>query len=185
MNADGTIRNRLAQALDAKTLVRVSRSPRNSDRIDGFVLAVGPKWVLIAQTGDGGFFDGVIAVRLKDVVKIYDDTSFEARFARTQPEWPPRPPADIDLANTSGLIKSLSEASPLIGIEQERRVSGAKWIGVAEDITDGWLWLREVAPDATWHDEAQGYKLKRITTVSIAGRYLTALAAIAGSSPKS
>ena len=31
-------------ALESRALVRVSRSPRNADRVDGFVVAVGSLW---------------------------------------------------------------------------------------------------------------------------------------------
>ncbi|GIF22351.1 hypothetical protein BJ973_002674 [Actinoplanes tereljensis] len=54
------------------------------------------------------------------------------------------------------------------------------WIGVAAEITRGWLWLQEVRPNATWCKRPSGYKLRRITKVFVSDRYLTALAAIAG-----
>ena len=57
------------------------------------------------------------------------------------------------------------------------------WIGVVHEITKPWLWLREVRPDATWHKRPRGYELRRITKVSVSDRYLTALAAIAGTEP--
>ena len=111
----------------------------------GFPVAVGAKWVLIAETGDGGFFDGQTAVRLRGIVRVKRDSSFEGRFATTQPEWPPTAPAGIDLNSTSGLIKSMSGVSPLIGVEQEERHhSRMRWIGVLDEISKGWLWLHQV-----------------------------------------
>ncbi|MEU4244932.1 hypothetical protein [Actinoplanes sp. NPDC026619] len=164
--------------------MRITRSPRNADRVDGIVVAVGARWALIAHTGDGGFFEGLVAIRVEDVVKVKKDSSFAERFARTQPEWPPTAPADLDLDTTAGLLRGMSAISPLVAIEQERRFhSSMMWIGVVHEITKRWLWLREVRPNATWHKRPLGYKLRRITKVSVSDRYLTALAAIAGTGP--
>lgn len=165
-------------------MVRISRSPRNADRIDGFPVAVGAKWVLIADTADGGFFDGHTAVRLKDIARVQRDTSFAERFARMQPEWPPTAPPDIDLDSTGGLIEGMSRIAALVGIEQERRHHAPmRWIGVVDEISKGWLWLHQVRPDATWQEEPLGYRLRRITQVAVQDRYLTALATVAGRRP--
>jgi len=173
--------DRLRRAAESQALVRIKRSPRNADRVDGIVVAVGSKWALIAHTGDGGFFEGLVAIRVKDVVKVKKDSSFEERFAQTQPEWPPKAPADLDLDTTPGLLRGMSAISPLLAIEQEGRFhSQMAWIGVVDEVTKRWLWLHEVRPNATWRKRPLGYKLRRITKVFISDRYLTALAAIAG-----
>jgi hypothetical protein len=181
MGARAEIARQLDDAVESRSLVRIRRSPRNADTVGGFPLTVGPKWVLVAQTGDGGFFDGLVAIRLKDIVEVQQDTTFERRFAQTQPEWPPTAPGAIDLATTGGLLRDLSQTWPLIRIEQESLRNGAMiWIGVVDEIDDGWLLLREVRPDATWRKRPRGYQLKGITKVVVADRYLTALSAIAG-----
>ena len=176
--------DRLRRAAESQTLVRIKRSPRNADRIHGIVVGVGSKWALIADTGDAGFFEGWVAIRVKDVVKVKKDSSFRERFAQTQPEWPPTAPANLDLDTTAGLLNGMSAISPLLAIEQERRFhSQMAWIGVVDEVTRRWLWLHEVRPNATWRKRPLGYKLRRITKVFIANRYLTALAAIAGTEP--
>ena len=164
--------------------MRIDRSPRNADRVDGIVVAVGAKWALIADTGDGGYFDGLVAVRVKDVVKVKKDTSFARRFVRTQPGWPPTAPADLDLDSTAGLLRGMSAISPLLGVEQERRFhSRMMWVGVIDRVTKRWLGLHDVRPDATWHKRPQQFNLRRITKVLVSDRYLTALAAVAGTEP--
>ena len=176
--------DRLRRAAESQALVRIKRSPRNADRVDGIVVAVGSKWALIAHTGDGGFFEGLVAIRVKDVVKVKKDSSFEECFAQTQPEWPPKAPADLDLDTTPGLLRGMSTISPLLAIEQERRFhSQMLWIGVVDEVTKRWLWLHEVRPNGTWRKRPLGYQLRRITKVFISDRYLTALAAIAGTGP--
>jgi hypothetical protein len=131
--------DRLRRAAESQALVRIKRSPRNADRVDGIVVAVGSKWALIAHTGDGGFFEGLVAIRT---------------------------------------------ISPLLAIEQETRFhSQLAWIGVVDEVTKRRLWLYDVRPNATWRKRPLGYKLRRITKVFISDRYLTALAAIAGTAP--
>jgi hypothetical protein len=184
MTSTSRLRERLARAQASRALVQIIRSPRHADRVNGFPLATGSKWVLVSQTGDGGYLEGLVAVRLRDVVKVRSNRSFEGRFAQTQPTWPPTPPDVMDLDTTGGLVRSLSRVSPLVGIEQERRYDKMlRWIGVVEQVGGGWLWLHEVRPDATWHEEPLGYKLKHITKVVISDRYLTALADVAGTTP--
>ncbi len=176
--------DQLRRAAETQALVRIKRSPRNADRVDGIVVAVGSKWALIANTGDAGFFEGWVAIRVKDVVKVKKDSSFRERFAQTQPEWPATAPADLDVDTTAGLLKGMSAISPLLAIEQERRFhSQMAWIGVVDEVTKKWLWLHEVRPNATWRKRPLGYKLRRVTKVFISDRYLTALAAIAGTGP--
>jgi hypothetical protein len=181
MSSKSRSADKLRDAANSRTLVRIRRSPRNADRIDGFVIGVDSRWALIAQTGDGGFFDGLVALRVADVVHVENDASFEGRFAQTQPEWPPTAPPNLDLETTAGLVAGMSAISRLIGIEQERRFhTRMVWIGVIDEVTKGWLSLHEVRPDATWLKRPLGYKLRHITKVRVLDRYLTALATMAG-----
>ncbi len=185
MPSKAEVAKRLAAAARSRALIRIERTPRNADLLDGYVVGVGSKWVLISRTGDGGYLDeGLVAIRRKDISTLREDTSFEGQFARSQPGWPPSAPSELDLDTTRGLVRGMSQLSPLIGIEQEHRFrSQMIWIGVVDQVGEGWLWLREVSPDASWHEEALGYKLRRITKVTISDRYQTALASIAGTAP--
>jgi hypothetical protein len=175
----------LNDAITLKKYIRIERSPRQADRVDGFALAVGTKWALIAQTADGGYFDGLVAIRVKDVVAVAlaEDESFEGRFARTQPEWPPTAP-EVDLDRTGGLLVGLAGLAPLIGIEQEHRhKSPMTWIGALAEVRGGQFALHEVRPDATWHERPLIYRSKRVTKVVILNRYQVALSTIANDRP--
>jgi hypothetical protein len=89
-------RRRLHEALDCHDLVRVRLTPKYTDRLSGFVVGIGEEWALLALTIDGGYFDGYMAFRLKDLARVRRDSGFEGRFARTQPQWPPTsPPVDL------------------------------------------------------------------------------------------
>lgn len=166
-------RRRLGDALVNQVMVRIDLAPKHADRLDGFVVRIGEKWALLAATMDGGYFDGHVAFRLKDVDRVRPDTSFEGRFARTQPEWPPTAPP-VDLDSTVGVVTSLAACSRLIGIEKANERS-AQWIGTLFEAGRKWTWLHEVRPDGSWQDQPLGYRTRRITSVKIGTHYLTAL----------
>lgn len=177
------VRAKLLRALDEQRMVRLERSPKFADQLDGFVVALGAKWGLLAQIVDGGFFDGYVAFRLRDVQRIKWDRTFQTAHAKTQPEWPPHRPPEIGLDSTAELVASLGGSGALISLkkENERR---ATWIGILDEIQRKFVYLLEVRPDASWHSVPLGYKLRAITSVGIGTRYLTGLAAIAGAAPE-
>lgn len=175
-------RRKLCQSIDDQQMVRIERKPRFADRLDGFVLAVGEKWALMARTAEGGHFDGAVFFRVKDVRRVRKDRSFEGTFARTQPEWPPTVDFTFDLGSTTDVLNGLASLDVIVGIEKDHERS-AIWIGRIDEINRKTLWLHEVRPDASWHEAPLGYRLKAITTVSLASRYLNALTTIAGTRP--
>lgn len=144
-------------------------------------MGVGEKWCLLAATMDGGYFDGYQAFRVKDVVRIRRDKSFQPVFSRTQPEWPPSSPP-VDLDSTPGLVTSLAAFSPLIGIEMAAD-RDALWIGTLYEVGRKWIWLHEVGPDGSWDDAPLGYRARKITNVRSGTHYLTALATVADPQP--
>lgn len=176
-------RTRLLRAMNTKTLVGVERKPKYADLLEGFVLRVGSMWALMAQTVDGGYFDGLVAFRLQDVCRITDDESVAAAFAVTLPEWPPSYAHAIDLDTTAGVITGLSDTHGLVGIqkETERR---ATWIGTVDVIAGRFVYLHEIRPDGRWHLAPLGYRLRAVTTVEVGRRYHSALSAVSGSIPK-
>ncbi|MGG5257204.1 hypothetical protein [Phycicoccus avicenniae] len=169
------VRTRLTSALDDRSFVRLVRSPKHADPLDGFVVAVGEAWGVMHATTEGGYFDGYSAFRLRDVKKVRVLTDvFAAEFARTLSTWPPESPPGLRLDSTVGVIESMAAASPLIGIEQENRRS-ALWIGRLDEARRKWTWLLEVRPDATWKPEPLGYRTKHISRVTIESMYQRAL----------
>jgi hypothetical protein len=173
---------KLRAAIDKQHIVRVERKPKYADRLDGFVVLVGERWALMARTSDGGFFNGFVAFRIRDVTRIKKDRTFETEFAKTQPEWPPAYPHDIRLRTTADVIEGMSLGTMLMGLKKENERS-AIWIGKFDEIIKRWVYLLEVHPDATWYAAPLGYQLKAITSVEIGSHYLVGLTAIAGDPP--
>ncbi len=176
-------RAKLARAQRNHTLVRIVRSLKHADKIDGFIVAVGESWGIIQGTREGGYFDGYSAFRLKDIKKIRKcESNFAAKFSRTLPTWPPCSPKGLELDSTVSVVRSMAAVSSLIGIEQEGRLS-AIWIGRLKEEGRKWTWLMEVRPDGSLHEEPSGYKTKQITLVTIDSMYQRAMANVAESSP--
>ncbi|WP_404442895.1 hypothetical protein LG315_08490 [Microbacterium marinum] len=180
-----TVRRKLREAIGGSDLVRIDRVSRPSQTVEGFVVSVGKRWVLIQQTMDGGFFDGHVAIRISEVRRVREDSSFESAFARTRPEWPPTQPRsgrNVELDTTAGLFASLASRGQLFGIERNKKYD-ATWIGVLDEVAPPWLYMREVRPDATWHEEPRGYRLRTITLALVGTHYLQGLTSIAEPAP--
>jgi hypothetical protein len=80
------------------------------------------------------------------------------------------------------MLMSILRADELFGIERDKKYD-AKWIGVPNELTRHWLYMWEVRPDATWHEQPRGYRLRDITLVTINDHYQRGLNAIAGPAP--
>jgi len=176
------IEAKLARSMAAVRLVRIERSLRFADPVDGFVIQVGTKWVLVAKVSDGGYFDGHVALRIRDIERVKANRSFASVHVLTEPEWPPGFPRPVGLDDTAVVLRDLDASDSLIGIQNEQERS-AIWIGRLDEILGKWVYLREVRTDASWHESPLGYKLKSITSVEIGTRYLVALAQVAGAEP--
>jgi hypothetical protein len=178
------LRARLRSTAADQLLVLTRRSELGT-RYSGYVLAVGSKWVLLARTADGEFFDGHIAFRLTDLHHVRNDTSFESRAAQLRPEWPPRIPKgllNVDLDRTRNVLKAFGADGSIIAVQKDRRLD-LMWVGVVDEIRRHWVYLREVRPTGDWKDQPLGYRLRRIAVIERNGQYLRGLADVAGTKP--
>lgn len=132
---------------------------------------------------DGGYSNGLIAVRVRDVSTVATDRSFETEFARTQPQPAADVLATIDLDRTGQAIGTMSKLAFLVGIERDRVLSDSIWIGEYVGKRGKWFGLHEVRPDATWHRKPLYYRLKTVTSIAVSSHYLTALAVVASDRP--
>lgn len=178
LDGDDSARAALARARADRSFVRLSRTPKHADVLDGFVTDVGRKWALLQTTRDGGYFDGWNAFRIVDVARLKPHCeTFETRVSERQPEWPPHAPFPLDLDKTADLLMGVPR-SELIGIEKERQ-RAAVWIGQVNEVDQRRVWLREVDPQARWADEPLGYRLGAISRIQLRTTYLTALNSVA------
>jgi hypothetical protein len=168
-------REKLERARAEQRLVRIERRLQFADRHDGFVVAVGAKWLLLRRAVDGGHPDGFIAMRLRDVKSVSRDHSFSSSVARSLASWPPTAPSGVRLDSTAELLASVGADGQLVGIERES-LRSALWIGQVVEVKNKRLWMHELDTKARRSKKAAAYALKDITCVMFGDRYLGSLA---------
>jgi len=183
MSKKSKIVSKLQAALDAPSIHRISRKLKMMDRIDGFVVGLSESWVLVAREIEGGYSDGLVALRVRDVTNVDDDPSFATRFALTQPPRDAARVAAFELTDVKSLIASAGELSPIVAVELEKVAPGALWIGRYEGRRRKRFRLLLVNFDASWDNHPTTYHFKDVTTVAIDSRYHVALLSIAGKGP--
>jgi hypothetical protein len=103
--------------------MKVRRASDHGVSTTGFVIAVGRKWALLAETTDGGHPDGHIAVRLSDVAKVRWEETFQVRAEQLATTWPPEAPVPLDtldLDSTRGVLRTLVGPAQLVSVETDR-----------------------------------------------------------------
>jgi hypothetical protein len=183
MSKKSKIVSKLKRALKTPSVFRISRRSLSTFKTDGFVIGLSDTWILMARTMDGGYSDGLEALRVRDVTRVDKDTSFETRFALTQPQRDPHEIATIKLDDAASLLATMGKLSPLVTIEREKVAPGGCWIGRYEGERRKKFGLLLVQPDASWDLYSTGYRFKDVTTVAIDGHYNTALVSVAGEPP--
>jgi hypothetical protein len=194
------VRARLQRARERQLLVRVRRWIPGSDRLEGFVVGVGARWVLLQRLSDQITFDGWQLVRCKDVQAVSvepDDGSFQVRALRARGLWPPGAPAldparDVGgdggggedvLGDTAGVVASLAKAAPLLAVFDEFAAADAFAVGAVVSVDSDRLRLMEVNPRGVWVPKPRAFDLGDVTRLEVGGGYLEALRLVAGPPP--
>src|SRR5437868_5328676 len=114
------VRSRLCEAEENGRLIRVTRTIRRADRLDGFVVGAAKKWFLLHVLDPGMFLNGYTALRVADVKQVteYADDSFPARALGVRDERRDVPDA-IDLTSTKSLLSSAGSLFRLVAVHDE------------------------------------------------------------------
>jgi hypothetical protein len=166
----------------SEMLKRISRTSSGDD-IEGFVLDVGERWVLVATLSDSIYIDGFAVFPIGDVGAV-EDRSDEMRFVRRalvlQRSWPPpRPAVPLDLDDTATMLKSIAAIAPVVTLFTERIDDDVCFVGVPMNVRTGSLDLREIRYDATWRSEPSAWSFSDITRIEFADRYSGIIYAVA------
>ncbi|PBC67421.1 hypothetical protein BX265_8023 [Streptomyces sp. TLI_235] len=177
---------RLDTAVRTGELVRIRRHIRGADRIEGFVVAVGPAWTLLASCTDTRL-DGWTAVRTADIATVRhrgDETCLTVRALRRRGRWPVRPPApEVPLDELPDLVAAACRGFGLVALHLERHRTDTCWIGTLTEVRRKSLRLHEVDPAARWHRSPTKFRFKDITRVDFGGHYEQTLDEFAGPRP--
>ncbi|SDL26923.1 hypothetical protein SAMN04487916_107121 [Arthrobacter sp. ov407] len=184
MKKSSAVEDVLRRAVEGKSHVVIKRGTKKADQIRGYVLAIDQTWMLVVKTRDGGYLDGFTVLRVSDVTKVREDSSFEARFLRHMDQWPPAgPSAPIDLSGPQTIITSAAALQTLVTLYTEQQWPDECYIGAPVDWEKKRVWLLEVDGQARWERDMSSYRLKQITRIEFGGDYEKALIAVAGPLP--
>ncbi|HEY0237920.1 MAG TPA: hypothetical protein VGC37_04685 [Friedmanniella sp.] len=175
--------SRLREAADDGRLVRITRG-RRWDRLDGSVVALGAKWLLLATEVDAGF-DGHTLVRVADVRRVAASSSarFLERALRAEGHWPLPALDGVDVSSTRAALRSLSAISPLISVFYERAHPDECLIGVPRRYGRRRFRLQNVDPNAEWDEPDSAIRYREVSRIDVGGAYERRLAAVAGPPP--
>jgi hypothetical protein len=187
ISAVGSLVERLKRARASFELVRVWRVVGDGDRLDGYVVDVGERWVLIAVLDASIYVDGFAAIPIADIARVKTGSGsheFVERALRLHDEWPPAPPAEtISLDDLGQLVQVAARQYPTITIHIERRDPDVCFIGIPVKFGRRSLHLLEVDPNAEWWDRSRKWAWSDITRVDFGGRYERTLFEVAGIPP--
>src|ERR1700682_726126 len=102
-----TTRADLKSAVASAQLVRILRTIRGADKVEGFVLKVGAEWLLVQNLDPAMFLDGYIALRVRHIrgVKPLPSASFAAKALKHFGDRP-RMPGQLNSTSTRSVIES-------------------------------------------------------------------------------
>lgn len=179
-------RPQLRDAMLRRQLVRVWRGNMEHGSFCGYITGIGQQFVLLWVLGDNLQFDGMFALRHRDITDI-EAPDAHHRFlekALASNGLEATVPADIELDSAQDLIRSASRGAPIVSVhvdnEEEADICFLGRVIGLED--DGFL-LQEVNPDAEWLREPSYFGWDELSTVVWDDPYGRALFQIAGEPP--
>jgi hypothetical protein len=164
-----------------KVLVQFTRSVEEGS-VAGYVLAVGPRFFLLALVDENIRFNGFQCLRLQDVRNLQVPAKYAAfveAALKLRGDMRPRNPAVL-VGSIQDLLKTASRAFPVITIHREMVAPDICHIGRVVAISDSEVSLLEINPDASWEEEAITYRTKEITRIDFGGGYEEALVLVGG-----
>lgn len=166
----------LVRARDAGQMVRFEHRSVAPGRLEGYVVGLSERFVLIHRLDPNLFLNGYTALRVGDVKKprALSDADFFALRALTLRGEHAVPQPDILLLDLPGLLSSASTHFPLVSLHCDKILPNTCFIGRVKALTGKHVTLSEIDPSARWR-YTRRFKLKNITRVDFGGGYEDAL----------
>ena len=162
------------------TLVRFNR-PFEASPAEGYIIAVGPDFFLLALVSDHIRFNGFQAMRIVDVRRLrpHPFTAFVESALKKRRERRPKKPK-VSLTSVRALLRSAQKTFPLLTIHREKIAPDVCQVGRVMSVSTTTLSLLEIDPGAVWEATPTQYALKQITRVDFGGDYEDALHIVGG-----
>ncbi|WP_184715098.1 hypothetical protein [Caulobacter sp.] len=175
------IREQLTSAMGERTLMRFHR--RFEDGwVNGYVVGIGPAFVMLAEVSDHVRFNGFGCYRLADIRNLrpaayseFMEAALE-KLGEVQPETPP-----VALNSVSDILATAGVLFPMVTVHTDKNVS---YIGAVVRVDGGVVWMQDIGPDAIWDARATARSLEDVTRIDFGGAYEAALALVGGPAPE-
>lgn len=175
---------KLAAALRDRQPVKYVR-PYEEGSVNGYVMAIGARWFMLAVLDGSIRFDGFQCSRLADVRNLqvpHPQAAFVEAALKKRGERLPRKPR-VSVESIEELLLSANRAFPLVTIHREKVAPDVCMIGRVLGVKDGRVSLLETTPEATWAAKPNHYRLADITRIDFGGGYEGALHLVGGPPP--
>lgn len=180
------LRARIREAHESGALVRLWRAEHEAASFSGYVAALGKEFFLLWALGDYIGFDGLYALRYRDVTEIEvpdKNAGFLAKAMKLrgiEPDWP----ADFGLDDVEQVMRSAAQHARVVGVhvdtEGEDEVC---YVGRLLGFDGDGILLQEITPDAEWLRETSFFGFDEVSAVALRGPYHEALVEVAGPPP--
>jgi hypothetical protein len=172
-------REQLTNAMRDRTLMRFHR--RFEDGwVKGYVVGIGPVFLMLAEVSDHVRFNGFGCYRLADLKNLqpapypeFVEAALE-KLGETQPETPA-----VALNSIDDIVTTAGNLFPIIAAYTETDAH----IGAVVSLEGGVVWMRDIGPDAIWDAQPVARRLEDLTRIDFGGAYETALALVGGPPP--
>lgn len=179
-------RARLREACETGALVRLWRGNLESGSFTGYVAGVGREFFLLWTVGDWIGFDGLYALRHRDVteLEVPDANHGFIEKAMALKGLRPELPRDWQLDEVEGLIRSATAANPVLAVHVDTEgPTEMCYVGRLLGFEADGFQMQEISPDAEWLREASFFGFDEVSAVAVASPYNDALAMVAGTPP--
>ena len=146
------------KAVLGKVLIKFTR-PFEKGSVTGYVLDVGPEFLLLAIVSDEIRFDGFGCFRVQDVRRLKflrKSAKFPVEALKKRGLQTPKKPK-VDLSNVTTLLETAGHAYPVVTIFRERVNPDVCYIGHVVKVGKKRVSLLEIGPDAEWDQEETEY----------------------------
>jgi hypothetical protein len=180
-------RQQLRAAMQRGELVRVWRGDLEDGSFCGYVAGIGMEFLLLWVVGDQISFDGLYAMRLRDITEVEAPEAHHAFIGKalTLRKIFPRLPRDFPLDSIDQVVRAAAEHAAVMGVhvdsEEETEVC---YIGRLLNIEEDGFNLQEITPDAEWLREPSFFAWDEVSTISFDEPYARALLDVAGQWPR-
>lgn len=172
----------LRRAQKEAAYVRVARVTPDASRVDGFVVGVGRRWVMVATDLDY-LPDGCSCFRLRDVERVGFDrrkSHIAKRARQAWGSWPPQAPWEAAVLNRTRDLIAAARSEELVGLHIEYDDPGVMFVGVPTTQTKDDFTFVEVDHHARWDGSTGRWSYAEISRLDLGGHYLRAIALSAG-----